>query len=342
MNLIIYFESMLSEIFKIEYTIYPESIGLQEKSLSFERIQSIGSFEEASKYLIDKEVENTMRKDFDDWSKYFVKERKLKLTYAQEVKEIIEEIYSRRNLFVHNGGIVNSIYTSKVKEPYRQGIKIGEKLKVDRVYINKSIDLIERVGTLIILELLYHEEKSNTGLLDDIMSIAYDYLKDRKWNTAVEIYKLLMEDKRYNKLKQSDKMEININYWLGMKWMNKTDEVSEEIKNQDFSALSIRYQLPILALRDDYEEFFKLLPTGCPSSISYEDMQNWPVFIKVREQLQYNDFMKANKDSQEVTEQETHLKEEISALCKKKNYIVKGSISSLTTIKSRRKKSIKK
>ena len=45
-----------------------------------------------------------------DWKKYFQKNLKLNLKAWEDEFEVIQEIIARRNLYVHNNGIVNNIY----------------------------------------------------------------------------------------------------------------------------------------------------------------------------------------------------------------------------------------
>lgn len=290
MSLVVYLESMFAELFRISFSKYPDSI-VSKKTLSFEEIIKLGSLDEARDYLIEKEIESMMYKSFDDWCKYFKDKHSMKMDYLENDRERLTEIICRRNLFVHNGGVVNNIYISKVNPEQRIGIEKGKKLKVDSEYVNEAIEVVYRIGCLIILDIWRKSSNDISKMSDYILSTGYNFMREEKWQTSAEIYKLIIFEKRVD---FKTKLTAKINYWQSIKWQGEYNQIKKEVDGEDFSAYSSEFQLCLLAIKDDVDNFFKLLPTVCPNNISFDDFKTWPVFKEIRKDSKYMDFMIEN------------------------------------------------
>ncbi len=121
-NLISNVELFLSEILHYYYDQYPDASAIKKKSLTFEELKVLGSIEDAQKYLIDEKIEQILRGTFSDWVSVLKEELKLQLNYIDDYKDSLIEVFQRRNVLIHNGGKVNSIYLSKVNESNKQAV----------------------------------------------------------------------------------------------------------------------------------------------------------------------------------------------------------------------------
>jgi hypothetical protein len=81
------------------------------------------------------------------------------------------------------------------------------------------------------------------------------------------------------------------NYWQCKKWLGEFESIKDEVNKADCSALSCEYRLSLLALQDNYSEFFKLLPEACPGQLDLNSLKEWPIFRKIREQKEYEEFI---------------------------------------------------
>lgn len=297
MNLVVYLESMIAEVFRENFNKYPGKV-VNKKTLTFEEIKNMGSFEEATSYLIENEIEAMMYKSFVDWCAFLKKENKLKMSYLDKEQINIVEIICRRNLFVHNRGIVNQIYLSKVDDRLKESINIGERLKVDRDYIDNAVKTIERVGCLILIEVWYSEEGKNKKVRDELFTIGYRFMKEEKWKIALFVYELLSECKT---IEQKDKLMAKINKWQCMKWDGHYNKIKDVVELEDFSAYSMEYQICVAALRDDYTTVFKLLPKMYEEN-GIETIEEWPIFKDVRNKEEYKVFLESiNNASEQIS-----------------------------------------
>lgn len=131
-------ECFLSQIIHTYYDEKPDAMSEKDKVFSFDDLKNFGSVEDARVYLIEKKVTDLMRSSFSDWITFFKKQARLSMSYLTPYMDTLIETCERRNLLVHNAGIVNSIYLSKVPLDLRKGKKKGVKLNLTRKYLSRN------------------------------------------------------------------------------------------------------------------------------------------------------------------------------------------------------------
>lgn len=285
MLLVTYFENTISKIFKADFQRHPQRMSLENKTVSYKILEVSKDIEDVKCHLIENEVTSIMYKSFSDWIEYFKKNMKLNLKYVTEKKPILTEIIQRRNLIVHNEGIVNSVYLNLVLKNCRPNVKIGDILIVDRQYIYDAIGLVETAGMAIIIEAWLNECPENEEEISKILAIIYDeYLIFEKWEIAKVLYEICLECK---KLQTSDELICKINKWQCYKWLGRFEEVEGEVRSLDTSACSPQYKLGVMALLDEYDKFFKYFEKQ--NEIDETHLKEWPLFRGVRESSIYKE-----------------------------------------------------
>ena len=95
--------------------------------------------------IIERELTKIFYAGPDKQKEYF--DKVLGVNIVDELWNNWTENKATRDLIVHNKGIINKIYIAKVKENSRG--KIGEQIKVDKVYFDKSLaDLKSLIGNI--------------------------------------------------------------------------------------------------------------------------------------------------------------------------------------------------
>lgn len=279
--------------------LHPECINLNEKNLSFKQIKNLGSIDEAVEFLINTEIEQVMRGSFEDWIKFIKSKSGAKIGYLNQPLELINEIYLRRNLLVHNNGLVNSIYLSKLTETQKKDVKIGEDRSPDKDYLHRSINLIELNLILIAAEIWKNLEPESTNRSITLQDIAYQHLSSSNYEISLGLSKFLAND---DKATDAYKTVGQINYWLSMKYLGRLDQIRKEVEASDFSSKSLDYIVCRYAVLDDYENLNTLIPKALEKDIikkSYID--EWPAFKNFRESI-HDSNMFSNSISIETTE----------------------------------------
>lgn len=297
MLLITYFENLFSKIFYHDFSKYPNRVSLDEKAVTFKTLQDIGNIDEIKEHLIDTEVTKMMYKSFSEWITYLSKSMNLKLKYTNEKKNSILEIISRRNLYVHNDGIVNSIYLNIVSK--QDKYKKGDTIRITRDYIDDALNIIECAGISIVMELWLKACSNDEDEIGKMTDLLFDeYLINERWEIARLFYELCLE----YRMPAAYELLCKMNKWLCYKKIGEFDKVIDEVNNIDLSAAKTRFMLAKLSLLNKVDEFFELFDKQ--DEIEEEYLHEWPIFESIRESSIYNERYRENYDKIEQQDKE--------------------------------------
>lgn len=290
-------EWFYSQLLHFFYDKNPHVAGIKKKTLTLEDLKSFGSIEDAEKYLIDSKIEGLLRSSFTDWIDTLKSELSLGLGYLNDFKDELVEIYQRRNLFVHNGGVVNSIYLSKVPNSKNS---IGDRLTVEEDYLDNAIDKIHVLFSLIACELWKNDFPKEEERADFLMDLNYGYLKQGKWTVAQLPNTFLSKDAQQPVI---PKTYAQLNCWLCEKRLKGFDKIKPELDKQDFSDKSIVIQLALEALKENEEAFFQLLPRAINSEeLPVKYLFDFPILEEMRNTTSFTEFVESNEKVKEFKE----------------------------------------
>lgn len=286
-------EWFFSQILHYYYAEHPESAGVQKRTLTLKDLKTFGSVDDAEKYLIDVKIDEVLRGNFESWTSLLKEEIGLGLGYLKDLMDELIEIYQRRNLFVHNGGVVNSIYISKVKEELRNGIEIGNTLIVEKEYLENSICKLQKAFILIGAELwkkLNPDDEKRGEILGEIV---YENLLHSRWDICEGLCFFSLND---FKIKPVDKTIAQINYWLCKKELNDYKSIEKEINKADFSDKKEIFQLGLYALRGETERLIEILPIVLETNqTNIERLEEFPILREFRKTEEYKNFKAESK-----------------------------------------------
>lgn len=131
------FESYLQDVLRITLEKEPEILMTSKKSITYEDFFKMKDIDQGKKEIIEKELLSLFNQGIDGVEEYVEQKFNVKLPALPDWKRFKERFY-RRNIIVHNSGIVNKIYRSKT------GYKGKDiKLQVTEKYLEKSIEMFE-------------------------------------------------------------------------------------------------------------------------------------------------------------------------------------------------------
>ena len=193
--LVTYFENLIAGVLRENFVKYPQRIALNEKSVSYRVLTEVNDIEEIKNILIDQEVNNKMYESLTDWKNYFQKNIKLDLKAWEDEFDVLQEIIARRNLYVHNNGIINNIYVKLVNNVSKDSI--GEDLNIDREYIDSAINTIEYIGMALVIETWLKDYSGNQEEIDNILMIIFEeYLETQRWKMARNFYEICLQSSK--------------------------------------------------------------------------------------------------------------------------------------------------
>ncbi len=140
MTLFAYFEAFNKDFLLKVYLLKPELLlksskalekGEKDKSLDYRTLIDLTNYEEIIFHIANKQVDNYGRFDIDDLNEEFKKKFKFDIGKDLDVWEDLRENYYRRNVVVHNKGLISELYNDKMGKNER----IGSKLRTNPKYI---------------------------------------------------------------------------------------------------------------------------------------------------------------------------------------------------------------
>lgn len=278
-------ECLMSQIIHTYYNVVPAAMSDKDKVFSFDDLKNFNTVEDARVYLIEKKVTDLMRGPFTDWISFFRKQANLSMSYLDPYMDTLVETCERRNLLVHNSGIINSIYLSKVSSDLRKGKKKGRKLHLTRKYLDDRIDYFELHSILIAAELWKKLNPTDDMRADILAGIVYSHLLQSRWSIAEGLSYFIMKDK---KTKEPWRLVGKLNHWLSIKRQGRWEEVKSEAEAEDLSAKGRRYQLGHLSLLGNKKEFFALIPVALAGKdISIDELREFPIFENMRKDRRF-------------------------------------------------------
>lgn len=283
-----FFLDLLKSYFiQYPYEITSALISKKDKCFTFDEIISFMDIDDAKTFIVDEKLENILRSSFEDWIAFSKDKLNMNMGYIKEQKERLNEIFQRRNIVIHNNGIVNSIYLSKVSEKYREGIKKGYPIFLDRNYLENAINDLELSFSLIAFELWKIKTKDDSERYELLAALISSNLDYKRWNIVNGYSTFLSND---SCCPQWYKMFSKINYWLSCKRLGTFDKVKDKIIAEDLSACTLDFQACKCALLDEKDNVFRLMSQILENGVlNFKELDSWPVFDELKEDAMYKE-----------------------------------------------------
>ncbi len=280
-NMVTSFEDFLSNIFVCHYDQYDGM--LDGKTITLKEIKSLSSVEDIKKAVISNEVERLLHQSieqlFDDIMK---KSFKLNLNYFNHNKTLFLEIFYRRNIFIHNKGIVNGTYINNSKNPYN--LELDKYAAIDVEYLYNAASMFLLVAAEIVTEIVSRlkidpgEYKEENSMIEKIAF--HNYLCREDWNFAQEFYEILSMNKHLTAL-SLDMYRLNIMLCKKKKGELSVEEIKKEKWDNKMPILKIGYY----ALIEEYGEMETTIiqyKSDEDNAVGTNDLRKWPIFTDYR------------------------------------------------------------
>lgn len=273
-------ESFLSRLLHIFFRKHPSAVNAKDKQFTFEELSAFSSLEDARTYLVSWKIENLLRGSYDDWVEYFRSQLKLELPGINKHHDRLVENFQRRNLFVHNDGVVNKIYLSKVSKSLTKPDMLDKSLSVSRSYLFSAIDRFESAFLQLAFELWAKCEKKSDKRPSLIVHSSYDALQNTRWSVATEIAEFIARDKAADEISI---LMAKVNAWIARKRVGGLEAIKGEVTDFDVSAKDDLFRLARHCLLDEHDAaltLMKRLHKG--KRLSLSELSDWPLFEDLR------------------------------------------------------------
>lgn len=278
-NMITFFKDFLSSILYSYYLRYPES--LNSKSIKFEIVSSSSSIDDLKEVFVQNEVEELFHKSIDEIFKTLINVTNIDLPFFDKFRKTILEFFYRRNIWVHNKGLVNRTYILLSGNPYH--FEINNVAQISEEYLYDVASNLLLLGAEIVTNII-SKTKFPPGTYDEEINsmsvIAFEcYLEKEDWDFSQKFYEILINNFHLSDLSH-DLYKLNI-----MLCKKKTNQTTvSKIKKEKWDSKSTFLQIGFRALTEEYELLSNLLVNQKVDEnfINVEHLKTWPIFIDFR------------------------------------------------------------
>jgi len=290
-SLISQYDAFLGRLISIIFITKPELLNASDKQLTYQQLLDFGTIDNATDYLVEKEVETVLRKSHAkqfDW---------MEQTYAIPLRKGLDcwqtfiEATERRNLFVHNDGIVNNQYFKICKEHkvnIPEEIELNKKLHVSRSYFEKVHRCLLEIGVKLthVLWRKLFEDRENAD--NNLINIIYDLIVNKNYHLAIELSNFATKDiKSY--ANDETRRYIILNKVISYKYGGKSEEAISILDKEDWSSCSDKYLLAVSVLKGDFTKSAQIMKRIGKDNESIDVLayREWPLFKEFRKSTEF-------------------------------------------------------
>lgn|GEM_PF-6882834 len=257
-------EALMTKIMEyIILNVYKDPSNVVDNKINLSDIGKYDTVRGIQEMAVEKYLDDLHRKSFKEQiSILFDKcanSEGIKYPRTAQRIEIVNEIFQRRNLIVHNNGIVTKKYLNNSPKEFSESFKLGEKIITNNDYLVKATDTVLEIGIDIISRSFYKKKVfKNEYCRDNAEALGLRLMKLKKhYASRILFYYIKKYDSK--ETDEGGKFLSSFNYWLTYKL---TDEINVKEKEIcDYFDLitepTQQQKFGFSALIDDKTEFIK-------------------------------------------------------------------------------------
>lgn len=279
------FDAFMGKLLKLLFSTKPQALEASDKQISLTQVLKLGSIDDFRAAIIDKEVEAFLRLSHSDQFSYFEKRFGVKIKQDLHVWSEFIELTERRNLFVHNEGIVNDIYLANCAAAGFDctGIAKGKLLPASPEYFARAHEVVFETALkfahVLWRKILPHERAAADQHLTGI--VVYELLFNARYRLAATMADF---GATTCPVSSSDhaRRQLAINRAQAYKWLGNEKRCNELVNAEDWSSCSDEFLLCVAALRSDETEVIRLMRKIGKSAETAINYRDWPIFKELR------------------------------------------------------------
>lgn len=282
------FDALMSAIMLGYANIKPESMFESTKKYRLCDIAKFDSLDElvsqhALAFVRDKSFESVA-----DWFEWLGKGVDLPMSRVTTEESRFIEIFLRRNLVVHAGGLVNEIYLAKLPSDLPVP-GLNKRLGVGRKYLVQACHLLLAAGFSAYAHFIafYEAAQDEPAVVDGFIANNSFRLLSGGRLDAVAIYRKCVRHLCENDVGAVGLLDVN--HWIAAKQLGSTEDIRAEVEAWDTAALPQRYSLARLILLDRLDEALALAnDLIAAGELRMSDWYDWPLLEGLRKRAAEN------------------------------------------------------
>lgn len=294
-TLISVFEGLVSDLVQSYYLKYPAALPSEDQVLTFSDLEDLGSIEDARQHLVHRKTDSILREALEKQLEFFRKALKIDLSLLDEDFPRLVEVSQRRNLIVHNNGVVNRHYLARVSPELVEfyGAEEGEPLATTEKYLSEAIDLVSLAGLLLSQQCWRKWEKGSAEKADGMLvDETYESLKEGRFALTVRVARFCQV---FDIRSENRARRVIVNHAIALKELGQLNDMELLLSETDWSACSLPFQLALHALRDEDTALYQMLPKAVAvGEVERWHLEEWPLFASQRKTERFEEALERN------------------------------------------------
>jgi len=281
------FDAFMGALLKALYNSKPQLYDALERQISISGLRSFDTIKAVTEHLLEAEIDAFRRSSYVDQFQSLQNRFNIELRDFPEWGEFVE-LGQRRNLLIHNGGVVNEQYRAvckREKNTEAATIAIGTRLDINGEYLARAL-LIMRKVAFMLSHTLWRKVLPDqiTEAHNACHNVIYDFLQKKMWGTAAELGEFSLKPINCKNLTEQYRRMRVINTAIGFKFSNRAPDCSRILNAEDWSSTYRDFRLAVSVLNDQRKDVWEQMrQIGKKGEIieawSYRD---WPLFHALR------------------------------------------------------------
>ncbi|MFC6161515.1 hypothetical protein [Kribbella jiaozuonensis] len=281
MSVVSDFEVLVSALVRALLLLRPEILRSDEAKYSMRDLEAFSDLDEFRRHCAERMADALLRGSYEDWMQWFSKRHNLVVPGVTDCPVGVVEVFQRRHLFVHNGGVVNSLYLLKI-EGLSEPPVIGKRLTISEAYLQGAIHKLTVAGIKLVIALaakLFPDPETIKSIDSLVSSITYELLMAGRYISVEEVNVWHLTFVQH----PSPRLVAMVNIWISRKAMRGMRAIREEVEAWDTETLADKFKLAKLALLERHEEAYALVKRLIANEeLAMRSWQEWPLFEGLR------------------------------------------------------------
>lgn len=279
------YDEYVGALCKSLFYLRPELLERSGASLTFAELSKFESLESAREYLVEREIDSLLRKSHVEQVIWLEEKFDIDLRTELAAPPEFIELMERRNLHIHNDGIVSARYLEICGQHkiLTVDLKAGHPLEISREYAGAACDVIYEIGVKL-GDLLWRKvvpeqnAKANAYLQD----LTFSLIQEQRIQLARRLLSFANETLcKY--ADENNRFVFLLNGALAAYLANDKEECARMLGSQDWSARADILKLAHSVLTERFAEAASLMrKLGRENRPSKAEYLRWPLFEEFR------------------------------------------------------------
>lgn len=280
------FDQFLGNLYALALSSNPQALGSVDHKFSFSDLVRLGSVDDARQEVLDKEIADFLFKSRVDQVRRLEEVADIRLKDRVRTWGEFEVLALKRNLIVHNGGVVNQKFLEVcARNEVDTSLAVGDAINVDSESFRNAYRVVLHTG-LVIGSLLLRKTETDQDpnrLTDWLNSIALELIEQEEYPAAIEFLEFLASKQMLKDLGEEIQLYIQLNLAQALKWNGQEEEAQKVLAATNWEVRGPLYRLARMSLSDDLDVALGLVaPTVELKEIALEALLTWPIFRNLR------------------------------------------------------------